>query len=230
MYKKGDSILIQMQVLDLRSGRVMRELDPVTVPAENSAAILARLSSSVGGAVAALTDTLFQPWSRAHSRPPNYPAFQEFMLGLDAIISAGGDSALVHLEKAVQLDTSFAEAKILLLEQIDDSPEYRAYSDSIIAAALSQQDRMSAYDRLALDRRLGIRAGRWEDAYVAARRMMELSPETQDAQVYLANTAMATRRFGEAITVLAPNRPHSWVDAGTESDLAMGHHCSPASR
>ena len=42
-------------------------------------------------------------------------------LGLDAIIHTGRDSAIVHLKNAVRLDTSFAEAKILLLEQIDDS-------------------------------------------------------------------------------------------------------------
>ncbi len=212
MYKKGDSILVQMRVVDPRNGQVMHELNPVTVPAVNTSAILARLSSDVGGAIAALTDTLFQPWLRAHSRPPNYPAFQQFMLGLDAIIHTGRDSAIVHLKNAVRLDTSFAEAKILLLEQIDDSPRQRAYSDSIMAAAIRQRDAMSAFDRYSLDRRVAIRAGRWEDAYVAARRMMELAPETQDAQVYLANTAMATRRFSEAIAVLHRiDRTRGWL-------------------
>ena len=87
---------------------------------------------------------------------------------------------------------------------------------------------MSAFDRYSLDRRVAIRAGRWEDAYIAARRMMELAPETQDAQVYLAQRRDGDPAVQRSNCGPAPHRPHAGLAGkGSESDLDVGSHRTP---
>ena len=201
MYGKGDSLLVQMQIVSSSDGRVLHQLEPVTVPRTNAYMILDRLRDGVGGAVAALTDTLYLPWSTAHSRPPNFAAFQEFMQGLDALVHQTPQAAVDHLQKAVTLDTGFVEAKIWLLEQADALGE-TALVDSISRAALAQRSRLGAFDQISLDRELAFLAGRWEAAYSASRRLVAIAPTTPDAQVYLAQAAMATRRYPEAVAIL----------------------------
>jgi len=202
MYRRGDSLLVQMQVLSANDGRVIQQLDPLVTPITNSYLLLDRIREGVGGAVAALADTLYLPWSTAHSRPPNYAAFQEFMEGLDAVVHEGVEPAVLHLKKAVALDTGFVEAKIWLLEQASMVGSERRYVDSLIVAATAQRDRLGAFDQLSLDRELAFLAGNWPAVYGAARRLVAIAPSTPDAQVYLAQASMATRRYSEAISVL----------------------------
>lgn len=211
IYSRGDSLVVHMQIVDASSGRVLHQLDPVAAPLTNSFTILDRLRGGVNGAIAALADTLYLPWSTAHSRPPNYAAFQEFMQGLDGLVHQSAQRAVAHLEKAVALDTGFVEAKIWLLEQADLLGD-RTLVDSISAAALAQRDRLGPFDRISLDRELAFLNGRLEESYSAARRLVAIAPKTPDALIYLAQAAMATRRYPEAIQVLHHmDRTRGWL-------------------
>jgi tetratricopeptide (TPR) repeat protein len=92
-------------------------------------------------------------------------------------------------------------------------------ADSIEAAALRQRDQLSEFDRVALDRVVAFRAGRWEDVYAAAKQLVAIAPETQDAQVYLVHAAMATRRFSEVIAMAhRVDRTRGWL-----KDMPMIH-------
>lgn len=154
MYRKGDSLFVQMQILDSKDGRVLHQLDPVVAPVMNAYTLLDRIKDGVTGAVAALSDTLYLPWTTAHSRPPGYAAFQEFMQGLDALVNQGPRPAVEHLKKAIALDTAFAEAKIWLLEQADMLPEERRLVDSVKVVALAQRPSLGPFDQISLDREL----------------------------------------------------------------------------
>jgi tetratricopeptide (TPR) repeat protein/TolB-like protein len=212
IYSKGDSLLVQMQIVSSADGHVIQQLDPVVTPAANAYLLLDRLRDGVTGAVTALADTLYLPWSTAHSRPPKYAAFQEFMQGLDAIVHTGVKPAVEHLRKAVTLDTGFVEAKIWLLEQVSMMPDQREYVDSISRAALAQRAGLGAFDQVSLDRELAFLSGRWEEAYDASRRLVQIAPTTPDARVYLAQSAMATRRYAEALSVMhGIDRSKGWL-------------------
>jgi DNA-binding SARP family transcriptional activator len=211
MYKRGDSILVEMQIVDAKHARVVHQLDPVIVPMANAYSIVERLRDGVAGAIASLADTLYQPWFRAHSRPPTYTAFQEFVQGLNSVVYQSSEDAFPHFKRAAELDTTFVEAKLWLLEA-QDTGSTGAYNDSIAAAALRQRSKLAPFDQAALDRALAFREGRWEDAYDAARRMVAAAPTTQDAQLFLAQTSMATRRYAEAIDALGRTDLHrGWL-------------------
>jgi serine/threonine-protein kinase len=212
IYGKGDSLVVQMQIVDSKNGHVLHQLEPVSVPSTNAQTILDRLRGGVTGAVAALADTLYLPWTTAHSRPPNYAAFQEFMQGLDALVNQGPRVAVDHLKKAIALDTGFVEAKIWLIEQADLIPEDRHLVDSVMAVAISQRPTLAPYDQVSLDREVAFIHGDWEDAYTASRRLAAMAPDTPDAQVLNAQSAMATRRYDEALEVIHRiSRKKGWL-------------------
>lgn len=212
IYRHGDSVMVEMQITRASDGAVLTRLDPVGAPVATTHTILERLRQGVGGAVAALADTMYLPWSTAHSRTPQYAAFREFMQGLEAIVQEGPESAVEHLSKAAALDTGFAEAKIWLLEQASMLPGHQALVDSTRRELVRQRARLDAFDQLSVDREFSFLDGRLEDTYTAARRLVAIAPETQDALVYLAQAAMATRRYGEALSVLHRlNRTHGWL-------------------
>jgi tetratricopeptide (TPR) repeat protein len=133
------------------------------------------------------------------------------MQGLDALVHQTPQVAVDHLQKAVILDTEFVEAKIWLLEQADVLGN-QALVDSISRAAVAQRSRLGAFDQISLDRELAFLHGRWEDAYSASRRLVAIVPNTPDAQVYLAQAAMATRRYPEAVAILHRiDRKKGWL-------------------
>lgn len=146
MYRRDDSLVVQMKIVDSKSGRVLHHLEPMSVPVVNAHTILDRLRDGVTGAVAALADTMYLPWTTAHSRPPKYAAFQEFMKGLDAIVNEGVRPAADHLKKAIALDTGFVEAKIWLLEQADILPEEQGLVDSLKKVARAQRATLAPFD------------------------------------------------------------------------------------
>jgi len=200
--RRGDSLVGQIQIVNTRDGRVIRLLEPVEAPVAEPRAILEELQQTVSGTIAALTDSLYLPWSTAQSRPPRYSAIQEFLQGIDALVHQGGEPAVRHLRKAIELDPDFVEAKIWFLEQADLLGLEQRLIDSVSAAALTQRGQLGPFDQLALDREIAFLEGRLEDTYTASRRLVTLAPRTPDAQMYLAQAAMATRRYGVAIEAL----------------------------
>ena len=213
MYAKGDSVYVNLQVTDAKSGRVLHQLDQYASPASNPYLILGRIKEGVAGAIAALSDTLYLPWSRAHSRPPTFAAFSEFLQGLDAIVNSSTEgAAFKHFKAAIVVDTTFVQAKIWLLEQANLVPEERTFVDSVRLVAVAQREGLGEFDRLSLDRVLAFMDGRWEDAYEISRRLVEIAPTTPDAHLYLAQSAMATRRYAEAVrTIDGMDRTKGWL-------------------
>lgn len=206
VYRKGDSVVVQVQILNAADGHVMQQLEPAVAPVTGVDELLKRVRDRVGGAVAALTDTMYRAWAVAGSRVPTYAAYLTFMQGLDLIVHYGTgeqpDSAIAHLMQATQLDTAFSEAKIWLIHESDLVPALRPFTDSVQASALAQRGRMSPFDQASLDNIVAIRNGRWEDAYLAARRMFAIAPRLQDALYAMANAQMATLRYEGALETL----------------------------
>ncbi len=202
MYREGDSIRIATSIIDAKDGRVVGQLDDVVGASSRITATLHELEQRVGGAVAALADTLYRPWSRAHSRTPTYAAFQEFILGLDGLMN-DPQAAIVHLRNAAAADTAFVEAKIWLITQLSANPgENHVLIDSLLAAAAAQRPFLTPFDAAALDRVAAVNRHDTEGTYRAARRLADIAPTTQDAQNFLYEAALKTRRFKQALAAL----------------------------
>lgn len=204
--REGESVYVRMrmqtEIVDPKDARVLHPINPYASPASNPYFVMYRLKDEVPGAVEALTDSLYEPWSKAHNRPPARAAFAEFMQGLDTLSRNGRRAAIGRFTNAIVLDSTFVEAKIWLLDQANAVVENKTFMDSVRRAAIAQRSSLGEFDRVSLDRVLAFQDARWEDAYLASRHLATIAPTTPDALVHLAESAMNTRRYGEAISAL----------------------------
>ena len=200
--RRRDSVVAIAEILDSRSGRVLQHVVAAVALPSIPGHLVDEFRERVGGAVVAVSDTLFPMWREGRSRPPRYAAYLEFRQGMDALVQQGERQAIQHLVRAIELDPAFAQAKLWFLEQAIGWPSERTRLDSVRSALEAQRDGLTAYDRAATDRQFAFLDGRLEDTYTAARQMVTLSSASRDAQMLLAQAAMATRRFREALSVL----------------------------
>ena len=200
--RRGDSVVAIVQILEAQTGRLLHQTEPVAASRLAFDHVVMELRERAGGAAIALSDTLFPLWRAGRSRPPTYSAYHEFSQGIDALVNQGAIEAISHFLKAMTLDPEFAQAKLWYLEQASEVGSEAVRVDSVRRALAAQRDRQVAYDQVAIDRQLAFTDLRREDAYTAAREMVHLAPRAADAKVILANSAMATRRYEEAIELL----------------------------
>ena len=201
--RRGDSLVVTGQVVSARSGKIRVQLEPVTILATARDQIPGEIRERFGGAVVALGDTVFPLWRTGRSGAPRYSAYHEFRQGLDALVNQSEEPAIKHFMKAMELDPEFPQAKLWYLEQaLGQQTSEMQRIDSVRSVLETQQASMTAYDRIATDRQLAFVDGRLEDVYTAARALATLAPDVPDSKVLLAQAAMASRRYHEAIEAL----------------------------
>ncbi|MBL0170328.1 MAG: protein kinase [Gemmatimonadaceae bacterium] len=119
---RGDSLVLQAQVSEVQTGRVVQTL----VPSAGSTA-------DPVGAVDALGDRLLGALGRRRDlsvlpegfRAPKYAAYQEFAAGFERF-ATGGDNrgSRPFFERAIAIDSSYVQAYSLLIRQYLNAGEY----------------------------------------------------------------------------------------------------------
>ncbi|NOT07708.1 MAG: hypothetical protein HOP28_05800 [Gemmatimonadales bacterium] len=216
--RDGDSLRIQVRLTDAATGSVIKEVDEVRVPASRPTLALEPLRQRVTGALAVQFDPRLHNLRATSSQPPTWEAYQEFLLGMRDF---GNDyeSALAHFARASELDTSYSQARLWTGSSSSNSRRY-PQADSIFRSLDAMRDRLQPYDRATLDYFAGgFVYGDWERSYVAAKRMLELAPGAGHALFAVGNTANATGRPTEAVSVLKRiDRNRGW---GTSWNLRI---------
>lgn len=189
-----DSLVVSLDVLNAKDGHVLVSTTRSFSPAAGTELVLSELQQTVSGAVGVLSDSVYYPSGGTGSRPPKYNALQEFRQIRALMVGETSNEQLrQRLDRLIQLDPDFPEARVAQIEVTDATGAPPAVVDSLVQEA--QRDRLGAYDRLALDRVIAFVNSRMEEAYVAARGMVELAPRGIDGYLYLVHSAMATRRL-----------------------------------
>ena len=199
--KRGDSVVVFGQVLNARTGNIVHQLEHIAPSNQTPRQILEPLRESIGGAVMALTDSIFRS-SWGGPRPPKYSAYVEFMRGIDALVQRyEPNAATPYFQKAMALDPDFVQAKLLYLDNAG-GPSERERMDSVRTVLKALYPRMTAYDKAATDRQFAVTEARFPDAFTAARQMVSLAPRSPDALMFLAHASMATKRYRRVIESL----------------------------
>jgi DNA-binding SARP family transcriptional activator/TolB-like protein len=114
-YVSGDSLGFQAQVVDARTGVLLRAVPPVVGPRSTPGALVDTLRSFVVGAVATVFDSRLDP--SPGGRPPSLEAYQVYLEGYRAFhrVPMQMREALTYLYRAAELDTSFLEPRFLIV-------------------------------------------------------------------------------------------------------------------
>jgi serine/threonine-protein kinase len=145
--RRLDSLVFQAQVSDVRTGKVVVALAPVTGPVVDPIAAVDALGDRLLGAIASREMSMMQQAMRA----PKYAAYQAFAAGFERF-SLRGDNvgSIPYFERAIAIDSSYGRAYALLARQHLNLRDY-ARAESVIRQAGRLRDVLTLDERLQLE-------------------------------------------------------------------------------
>jgi tetratricopeptide (TPR) repeat protein len=195
-YRQGDSIRMQADVIDARTGEYLDALEPVSGPMPSHIEVVLALSQRVAGVLVAHSDEELPDFGA----PPSPEVHREFATGLAAYLRQDRRTAREHFEQAIALDSTYLAPKLYLLDYLRGPA-----ADSLVAELERSRDRLAPFTRAELDWRLAMRRHDYEAEYRAAQELARIAP----AGAYAA-----------AWSALKSNRPQAALDhleAGVEA-------------
>ncbi len=111
-YRVRDSLHLQAQLVDTRSGELVSALAPIVVPISRPEDAVSQLRDRVMGAVASARDETMASIPGQTRNPPSYPAYEAFNAGLDAFFAQKYTAALAQFREAFDRDSTFGAAAL----------------------------------------------------------------------------------------------------------------------
>lgn len=198
-YRDADTLRFQANVIDVRDGKLLWSLSPVSGPVGAPTKVLESLSRRVAALVAQTSDTTSSALSTL-SDPPSLEAYSEFRRGLEGVF-AHAPSAYSHLLRATTLDTTYVTPWVLMAVAAEDRGD-RALMDSALKHANRQAERMTPVERSIIEYTEAKTQGDLDGTLRAAQTIFQLTPGSSESPLMLATAALADRRPHTALAAL----------------------------
>jgi serine/threonine-protein kinase len=150
VYKTGDSLRFQGQVVDVRTSKTLRSIEDVVGPASDPLVGIRALRERLMGGIA-VSDL---PMRVAIGTAPRYDAYEEYLRGTELFIHQDYRAAMPFFRHAVALDPTFATAYLTLATAHSNLGEW-AVADSIARIVDRLRSGLSRSDRALLDWQIG---------------------------------------------------------------------------
>jgi TolB-like protein len=161
--RRGDSLQLQVQLTDSRTGRLLRTIDPAIGPTRDPIEAIDALRERVMGALAAEQRT-GDSTALLTVRAPKYSAYREFVEGAERFRRFQDyGAAIPRFERAVALDSTFAVAWQYLAVSHVNLGEYAA-ADTLLPRIEALRDRLGPSERDMLEWQRASLKGDWDEA------------------------------------------------------------------
>jgi DNA-binding SARP family transcriptional activator len=207
VYRRADSLLFQARISDVRGGKLLATIDPISSALSDPMTGATRLRGRVAGALAALADAAFAS-VESPSSAPTFEAYAEYMAGLALFQQFKVAEARRHFAAASALDTTFTIPLVWSALSLD--PGETRERDSIVAILAARHDH-SALESGALDYFRAEQRNDRSAMLIAARAAARLVPGS-NWSFYAGSLALDQNRLHEAAAWFAEIDPeHGWV-------------------
>src|SRR5437763_1910628 len=177
-YRQADSLRFQVQISAANDGTVLRALEPVAGPITQPLVAVEAVRQRVMATLATLFDSRLSFWAKAAGQPPTFPAYQEFIQGLDRMVQFDSRGAIGHFRRAAREDTTFRLPLIFAAHEHMDLAEL-ATAASIAHAVERAPGRLSPLDQHYLTWVLAQSRGDRQRALETAREMAVIAPNSE---------------------------------------------------
>lgn len=153
---RGDSLWFHAQILDARSGRLLRAIENVRGSVDTPLAIVEELRARTVGALATLVDPRLTEWADMASQPPSYEAYVHFTTGLDRFARREYVEAAGSFRTAADLEGGFLSPLVweatsyrsaMWRNQVHLDFDMGARADSLIEVLRLRSDELAPWDR-----------------------------------------------------------------------------------
>jgi DNA-binding SARP family transcriptional activator len=209
-YRTGDSLTFQLRITDGANGRVLSAPDPIRGATKDPSGALALLRERAVAALAVLSSTRLSGMSQNASRPPAFPAYKEFVQGLDLHVQYRYQDALSHYQRAEALDTSFGSPVVwsaLAYWSLGDYPR----TDSMLAIAQRMGDRLSTFEELLAANQRGELQGDYTAALAAAEEMTRVSAGSEGFVLVGQESIRLNRQHQAVEAFLRADPDRGWI-------------------
>jgi TolB-like protein/tetratricopeptide (TPR) repeat protein len=198
-YRDADTLRFQASVVDVKDGKLLWSLSPVSGPASSPTTVLESLARRIVALVAQTSDTTSSALAML-SDPPSLDAYSEFRRGLEGVFTHS-PSAYDHLFRATSLDSTYVTPWVLLAVAAEDRGD-KVVMDSALKRAKRLTERMTPVERAIIDYTEAKTSGDLEGTLHAAETVFQLTPGSAESPLLLATAALATRRPHMALGAL----------------------------
>lgn len=213
LYLDGGDLRINVDVNDATHRRMLGSVEPVQGPRDSLGEIVTRLQQHVMGFLAVRFDERLAPTVDVAGTPPTWDAYRAFNEGMERWIA--GQDPKPHFRRAIELDTTYAEALLYLAIAFEHVNRLR-----IVDSLLNEMNRIRvkltpyyvAYAE-ALQAKLD---GDLEAGLLALRRAAEMAPGSRAWHSY-GVFCVWTNRPQEAVRAFTTLNPESEVVRGNFS-------------
>lgn len=225
VYRRGEQIEFAADIVDERSGRILRTLAPVGGDPSEPRPALTILRDRIMTVVAEAVDPRLAASASVAGDPPLYDAYAEFVTGVGIWYDGrNGRDALPHFKRAAIIDSTFA------LPLIWTAWVHQTFgqcdSTEAIAGRLARL-RLSRLEQSQIDRQMARCRGDLPTAYRLAHALADARPRSEVWQEQLARDALDFDRPREAIEILERLHPERGALRGRASYynwLTNAHH------
>jgi len=207
IYREGDSLLFLTKITDVKNGRLVRTLEPVSSSRATPLLALTRLQQRVAGSLAQVSEVSGGMSIGSLAEPPSLAAYEEVYRGMEAYLRGDDSSQFAHFERAARLDTMYTTPFVFLAFTHVFHFQYEA-ADSAIRRAESLSERLTPAERALLDHLQALMRGDRDQAVITAQRFLSLIPGSQEAPLLLASVALSAQRPKLALSALSQTDPN----------------------
>jgi tetratricopeptide (TPR) repeat protein len=229
-YRQGDSVLVQAQVTDVRTGRIVGGIPAVGGRADRPLDAVEAMRGNVIAVLATRFDKTVASLAEVSSQPPSLEAYREYTEGVENFLRSAYPVAVSHFDRAVALDSAFTMAAIWSAFSRLNLGRH-AQADSITQRLIPHREQLPPFDRTMLD---ALRAtfqgdlpGQARATYAGA----ELAPGSfgQYAAAFYALRINHPREAVELLSGVDPDRAdhRGWIwywDVLTSAHHMLGEH------
>jgi tetratricopeptide (TPR) repeat protein len=207
-YLQGDTLRFQARVTDVKHGRLLLALDPVSSARSAPMEAIDALRQRVMGAVASRLEAVHE--MATQQRPPLYEAYREFIAGFEEF-ATDDPAALRHFERAVQIDPGF-HTPLFYEAYIRDRMGDHARVDEILQTLTAEREQLPPFGRQWLDIMLAYANHRYVEALQHARTAQRTAPQDPMTTLWVGYMAHLSNRPQEVLDAYRRFGPRPYPD------------------
>jgi TolB-like protein/tetratricopeptide (TPR) repeat protein len=206
-YRIRDSLHVQAQLIDSKSGAVIATLAPIVMPADQPEAAVAQLRDRVMGAIATARDERVASVPGLKRNPPSFTAYQAFDRGMDRFLDQKYGDATRDFRDAFAKDSSFRIALLLSARAAFNDSEW-ATAESLVTKARSARREPGVYEEAMLQYIEAQLAGDGESARASIQRAAAIAPNSRAGYDYAVAllSAGSAQRANQQLLSMNPDR------------------------
>jgi tetratricopeptide (TPR) repeat protein len=213
---------LEMELIDVRTGELLRTFDPVAGPVDSVEALVDRLAGAATAGAVAHLDPEAPGWMAAFSLPVSMEAYVHYRRQWDLFCELEYTESIEEGRRAVDVSPEYIPALLTMgvaLSNLGREEE----ADSVFALLSGLGDRMTTSERLTVDWMKGNRGGDPALATRAAEEGYRLDPAGWAGNAML--TAWRTNRMNDAVErYYAMDRPGGCIWLGIWTQGATAFH------